>query len=845
MTLSKLFAASVLGMALASAAHAADQTQVDAFAGKLGYTFSVLTNHTTDNCTPPSNCFLTEITLTLPGTVPDGWALYVGLPAKLTLVANDDFDFVHLNGDMYRLTPKPGRILRAGATYRIRAVGLGHLASPYFVLPNVYVSVAGLKPAIIAATRPVTDPETGQEQLPFVTPFTDEAQLAHAGAHDQTQWLTPQKAYAQNAARNAGAGRPEFGILPTPATIRHLPGQPLDLTRGIALKLTGLDTAAVAKALKDFKVSARGVPVEVTVNGKGAPESYHLTTTKGHIAITAADASGAFYALQSLAQESDWEHGHLKPLSIDDAPRYGFRGLHLDLARNFLGKAYILKTIAVMGEYKLNRLHLHLADDEGWRVQIEGLPELTDIGSRRCADPTETQCLLPQLGAGPFPDVPVNGYLTRADYIEILKAAAANHIEVIPSFDMPGHSRAAVRSMEARYRTLSAAGQTEAASEYRLVDPQDASVYASIQNYNDNTLNVCLPSTYHFVEKIIATIAEYHREAGVPLHKYHIGGDETAGAWKASPACDAMKTAQHLTTEQLAPYFLQHVIADLKAKGIEPAAWSDGLAHFDPAAITGSVQSNAWGLLLAGAVPDTHKQINAGWQVVLSSPETLYFDMPQATDPNERGYDWASRGTDLFKVFAFLPDNLPANAVLMTDLDGLGVTINDTLPLTAGHHVEGMQGQLWSETVRSSQVADYMLFPRTLALAERAWHTATWEPAYMPGKSYSYGDGSIDKTALNSDWTNFEARLAPALTRLTHDGVAWRMPVPGAQIENGKLEANLSMEGPVILYKTGLYKTGDAGWKPYTGPVAVSGPVSVRAASADGQRLGRVVEVAE
>lgn len=841
MRLSKLFAASVFGLALTSTAHAADQTQVDAFAAHLGYKFSVLTNHTTDNCTPPANCFLTEMTLTLPDTVPEGaWTLYVGLPAKLTGVANDDFDFTHLNGDIYRLTPKPGRTLKAGATYRIRAVGLGHFESPYFVLPNVYVTIDGLKPAVIAATRPVSDPETGEERLPFVTPFTDEAALAHASARDQTQWLTPQKAYALNASRQSATGRPEFGILPTPATIRHLPGKPLDLTRGIALTLKGLDQAAVTNALKTFNLNAKGVPVGVTVDGKGAPESYRLTAAKGRIAITAADTSGAFYALQSLAQESDWDHGHLKPLKIEDAPRYGFRGVHIDLARNFQGKAYVLKTIAVMGEYKLNRLHLHLADDEGWRVQIDGLPELTEIGSRRCFDLAEDQCLMPQLGAGPVPDVPVNGYLTRADYIEILKAAAANHIEVIPSFDMPGHSRAAVRSMEARYRKLMAAGQTEAASEYRLVDPEDASVYASIQNYSDNTLNVCEPSTYHFVEKIIDTIAQYHREAGVPLKKYHIGGDETAGAWKASPACEAMKTAQHLTTEQLAPYFLQHVIADLKAKGIEPAAWGDGLAHVDPAAIAGSVQSNAWGLLLAGAVPDTHRQINAGWQVVMSSPEALYLDMPYAPDPNERGYDWASRGTDLFKVFAFLPDNLPANAVLMTDLDGRGVTIADTVPLAAGHHVEGMQGQLWSETVRSPQIADYMLFPRTLALAERAWHTAAWEPAYVPGKSYSYGDGSIDAAAMNADWSSFEARLAPALVRLTRDGVAYRMPVPGAVIHGGKLEANLSMQGPVILYKA-----GGAGWKTYTAPVAVSGPVEVRSATADGKRLGRVVEVSE
>ena len=841
MALFKGFAAGLLGLALASTAHAAvDQGQIDAFAAKLGYSFAVLDNHaTTGGCLPAQACFTTEIRLTMPDTVPDGaWQLYVGLPAKVTAVANDDFDFVHVQGDMYRISPRPGRTLQAGATYRIGGLGLGHFDSPYFSLPNVYVSVDGFKPAIIAATKPVIDADTGQEDLPFVAPFTNEAKLAHTSARDQTAWLTPEKAYAVNAARSLETKAPEFGILPTPALIHHLPGPALDLARGIALSLQGLDRGAITGALGGFDVRAAGIPVQIVVNGQGVPESYHLSARDGRIGITAADGAGAFYALQSLSQEIDWDHGHLKPVEIGDAPRYGFRGVHLDLARNFLGKAYVLKVIGLMGEYKLNRLHLHLADDEGWRVQIPGLPELTDIGSRRCHDLTETHCLLPQLGAGPFPDTGVNGYLTREDYIEILKAATANHIEVIPSFDMPGHSRAAVRAMEARYYKLSAMDKPADAAEYRLADPQDTTVYASIQNYSDNTLNVCLPSTYHFVEKIVDTIAEYHREAGVPLKEYHIGGDETAGAWKNSPACAAFMASKNLTADRLAPYFLQQVIVMLRARGIEPAAWSDGLGHVDPAAITGPVQSNAWGLLLAGAVPDTHKQINAGWQVVLSSPEVLYFDMPYAADPRERGYDWASRGTDLFKVFAFLPDNLPANAVLMTDLDGRGVTIADTVPLTEGHRVAGMQGQLWTETVRSSQIADYMLFPRTLALAERAWHKAAWEPAYVPGKTYSYGDAAIDPAALAADWGDFQARLAPVLGRLDRQHIAYRLPVPGARIRNGTLEANLDMSGPVILYKA----NGET-WKRYTAPVAVNGPVSVRSASADLGRLGRIVEV--
>ena len=177
---------------------------------------------------------------------------------------------------------------------------------------------------------------------------------------------------------------------------------------------------------------------------------------------------------------------------MEDAPRFGFRGLHIDLARNFHSKAEVLKLIDQMGRYKLNKLHLHLGDDEGWRLQIARLPELTEVGAYRCYDPSETRCLLPQLGAGPDRDTPVNGYLSRADYLQILRAAKARGIEVIPSFDMPGHSRAAIRSMEARYRRLMTAGRQAEAEQFRLAEPGDKTEYRSIQNYNDNTLNVCL-----------------------------------------------------------------------------------------------------------------------------------------------------------------------------------------------------------------------------------------------------------------------------------------------------------------------------------------------------------------
>jgi len=478
-----------------------------------------------------------------------------------------------------------------------------------------------------------------------------------------------------------------------------------------------------------------------------------------------------------------------------------------------------------------------MGDDEGWRLEIQGLPELTGIGARRCHDPDETRCMMPFLGIGPDPIAPATGHLTRADYIEILKAAKARQIEVIPSFDMPGHSRAAIIAMKARARRLLGEGKPEDAARYRLDEPEDKTVYSSIQHYNDNTLNVCLPSTYAFIATVIDSLKSMHQEAGLPLRIYHIGADETAGAWKDSPACQKLMADQHLTLPQLGNVFLARVAGILHDRGIEPAGWSDGLSSLDPAQVPGKMQSDAWGNLFGSGITEAYRHANQGWDVVMSTPETLYFDMPYAADGWERGTDWASRATDLYKVFSFIPENLGANAVVMTDRQGKGVSIADSAPLTSGHHITGMQGQLWSETVRSPQIADYMLFPRTLALAERAWHRAVWEPDYVAGKSYAFADGSVDTKVLLADWNGFQARLLPRLAELDRVNITYRLPVPGARVTNGQLEANAPIAGLKIQYRTAK------AWRNYSGPVAVNGPVTLRTLSPDGKRGSRTVSV--
>jgi hexosaminidase len=842
------FVALLIASTAAAPTLAASQAELDSLANSMGVRVAILDNKPATCPKQPDGCFLSELDLMMPRSLsPDlasgGFQLYFSSVSPVIQADSDNFTVRLINGDLHVLEPKPGVRLQAGKTYPVKLWSLSHFFSEYYVIPNMFLVSGNLAPRVIAATRAVTDPESALETLPFVTPMTDEVRLATQAADDQTRWQTPERAFALNAERSASTAPPEIAIIPTPNSVHQLGGSPVDLTKGVRLTLSGVQKPSVSAALTDLAATgvaetANGTPVSIRISRGMHPESYRVTARNGAIHIKAGDAIGAGYALESLAQQAAHDGGHLRPLDIEDAPRAGFRGLHIDLARNFHSKAEVLKLIEQMGRYKLNKLHLHLGDDEGWRLEIARLPELTQVGAYRCLDLSERRCLLPELGAGPDRDTAVNGYLTRADYLDILKAAKARGIEVIPSFDMPGHSRAAIKSMEARYHRLMAAGRRAEAERFRLVEPGDMTEYRSVQNYNDNTLNVCLESTYRFVDAVIDQLAALHKAAGTPLRTYHIGADETAGAWSRSPACNALMKRTGRTVDQLGPMFIERVAGDLARRGIEVAGWSDGLSRVNAANMPKKVQSNIWSDLFTSAPAEAHVHANHGWRTVLGVPNLLYFDMPYAPHPLERGYDWGTRGVDTFKVFSFLPENLPANASVMKDIKNKPTKVSDTEPLAPGRELAGSQAQLWSETVRSDRIADYMLFPRLLAFAERSWHRAAWEPPYRRGESYAYGDGKVDGQALRSDWARFAAKLPEHLRRFDEIGIFYRLGPPGARIANGTLEANSELPGQSIEYRL-----GGGNWQRYQGPVRVSGRVELRTRSYDGRRTSRIVEV--
>lgn len=828
----------------ALAAETPSQASLDRFADMLGYRLTMVDN---GPACPAGidGCFLSAITLTLPETMPadlptKGLSLYFSFVNRLPLVESDIFTHRLINGDVQRLTLKPGAVLRPGASHQIRLWGAGSNFSKAFGMPNAYLVADGLKPRTIAATRPVIDPATGLEILPFVAPMTDEARLATKGGADRTRWLTAERAFAVQAERQAPEAR-GIVILPKPAKAVQGRGQAVDLGHGVALTLKGIDRGAIAPALAALGVAEGGaLPLNIRIDPAAAakPGSYILDVKASGIAISAHDAAGASHALRSLAQQAAFEKDKLMPFRVEDAPEYAFRGLHIDLGRNFHGRDEILKLVEAMAMYKLNKLHLHLADDEGWRIEIPALPELAAIGSKRCHDLEEKNCLLPQLGAGPDGTGSVNGYLTAADYVAIVKAAAARQIEVIPSIDMPGHSRAAIKAMEARYARLAAEGKRAEAEAYRLVDAADTTEYRSVQNYSDNTLNVCLPATYRFVDTVADALVDMHRQAAVPLRTFHLGADETAGAWVKSPACKAMIAENGGDAGKLTPRFIERVSKSLAAKGLQAGGWSDGMGHTEAAAMPQKVQTNIWGVLHAGAIREAHDQMNRGWDTVLSIPDLGYFDMPYAPNPEEGGYNWASRGVDPYQVFGFMPDNLPANAATIRNIQAEGKAIEDKPALQPGHRVAGLQAQLWSETIRTDAQVDYMLFPRLLALAERAWAPAPWTPAYQAGASYEWGDARVDVAKLKAGWQDFAGRTAAQFPMLEKIGVAYRVAPPGARIANGKLEANSMFPGTAIEYRI----EGGA-WTRYAGPVAVSGAAELRSRSADGKRASRTVRV--
>lgn len=391
-------------------------------------------------------------------------------------------------------------------------------------------------------------------------------------------------------------------------------------------------------------------------------EYYDMVIGSDRIKISAATPHGVFNGTQTLlAMLKDKKAPYrLDAMSVEDYPDLLYRGQMIDIARNFTTADNLKKLVDIFASYKMNVLHFHFADDEAWRLEIPGLEELTAVGSRRGHTTDESRCLYPCYDGGYDPDASTvgNGHYSREDFIGLLRYAAERHIRVIPEIESPGHARAAIVSMKARYNRYKDTDM-EKAAEYLLSEPEDTSRYASVQYYTDNVINVAMPSAYRFMEKVIQELAAMYEEAGVPLTTVHLGGDEVArGVWLGSPKCRALMKEEGMTKpHDLAEYFITQMAGIMQRNGLKFSGWQEvALGHTEEA--HRQLRTQAAGVYCWNTVPGYDEVVyqiaNNGYPVILCNVGNFYMDMAYNGHPDERGLDWGGYVDEAISFPCFL-----------------------------------------------------------------------------------------------------------------------------------------------------------------------------------------------
>lgn len=479
------------------------------------------------------------------------------------------------------------------------------------------------------------------------------------------------------------------------------------------------------------------------------PAGWYEITINGNIDIKAADADGAFWAAVTL--DNIRRNAGSEPVDnmvIEDWPDMQYRGVMLDVARNFTSKDNVLKLIDVLAHHKLNVLHLHLADDEGWRIFIPEIPQLTEFSAFHClpqlqADGTykEVEHLQPCYDGAFDPcDLTMsgNGFYSKEDFIEILQYAKKNHIRVIPEIDTPGHFRAALKACP------------------DLVEPDDTSNYYSVQYYPDNAMNVALEESYKFMETIFDTFIAYYAEAGVELSAIHVGGDEVpGGAWMKSPLCRKLMEENGWTkSAQLKSYYVNRIMDLARAKGLKICGWQELALRHDDATKEKLKETleftNCWSSYASNHTDELPYQLaNEGINVVLSTMTNAYADFAYNAGKDERGHDWGGL-VDERRTYSLLPYDIYKSVRwgdkgdikdISTASDGKTIISED-----AKCHILGVQAQLWTETIRNFDHVTYYFFPKMTGLFERGWNatpdwagtTAADDPAFLAGLDKFY-----------------------------------------------------------------------------------------------------------
>ena len=696
------------------------------------------------------------------GAAPLGsdWRLYVSF--GLTPLDTDVIHFTSIEGRFGFLAPAAGwRSLESGASVDVPI-------RSWIFAGNRLIDRQGFLLTVLDGNRETT------LGAPVVTPAEllarDESAhgfIAKASPRALTEVMTPERGHARFDDSETRAVS-QVAPLPRPKSVSTAAGD-WQVDRGSAIEPGPFGGVADCLAPLGDAATRNGVPVGFELDGTVARDGYTLDASPRGVVIKAASQTGAYYGAQSLLQLA--ATGAQPSITIRDQPRFAYRAVYLDIARHFPTLAPIERLIRAMGRYKLNVLVLGISNDEGWRLEVPGIPELTAVGSTRRFDPQdETPGALPP-ALGDDVGAVHEGYLTRDAFVSLLRFAAAHCVELILEFNLPGHANALIRALASTGR-------------FDVVDPLDRSAYASHQGYARNTVNPCMAGTYDFAREVIAGFKRMYDEAGVPFKRLHCGGDETPeGTWLRSPACEmtpgwdpawnASEHASAIRRHVMTRHFreLSRVARDV-APGVELGFWHE-MARYVEAGAEG-VWLNDW-TTHRGQDSVSESVAASALPVVVSNASYLYFDMPHVCHPDEPGLPWATY-VDTRGVLEFEPADLGA----------------------APGSVMGLQAQLWSETVYTPQLVDFYLFPRLLAFAERCWSE--------PG---------------SRGWPAFASAADRELAWLDERSIAFRIAPPGVIVRDGLAHAVCEFPSLEIRYSA----EGDpSGTSPvYDAPIPIGG----------------------
>ncbi|MGN0309982.1 MAG: family 20 glycosylhydrolase [Bacteroides sp.] len=395
-------------------------------------------------------------------------------------------------------------------------------------------------------------------------------------------------------------------------------------------------------------------------------EAYRLEITPKGVTLQATTDAGLFYGLQTLIQLTDPQTGSLQAAVVEDAPRFAYRGVMLDVSRHFRSKAFVEKQIRLMASYKMNRLHLHLTDAAGWRLQIDRYPRLTQLAAWRTDslwqtwwDGSRHYCEEGTPGA-------YGGYYTKQDIREIVEYARRHCITIIPEIEMPAHSEEALTA----YPELS----------------------CTHEPYKQADFCVGNEATFRFLEGVLDEVMELF-----PSHYIHVGGDEAGKAsWPTCPLCQKrMKQEGLKDVNELQSYLIARMGRYLKAHGRDLLGWDE--------IMEGGLAEGATVMSWRGE-QGGRRALESGHQVIMSPGEYCYLDSYQDAPPMQPEAMGGYLTTE--KVYSYdpLPDTLLVGPIMENS-----------------HLMLGVQANIWTEYIPTEQYMEYMLYPRAIALAEVGW----------------------------------------------------------------------------------------------------------------------------